>query len=363
MKKFLIFAFSLFASLTLSAKNVSVTVSPTTAIVLQKGKVIQPVRPGVYSLSVILGNAVFVAEADGYDPEQFIINLQSPSTLQVDLKPNRKNVSISASPRSSTIYVDGKECGKGAVDFTINKNEKKIIKIEEDGYDTVVKEINFHSQKDINMSFNIEMAQNRREVNVLVDAPAAEFYANGRLVAKGKNNATFSVYKDRDVELVVRAEGFLEYSRIIKFSENVSSYNLTQDMSVDEAYAASEPGADIANKRIEFMVNKNMTREDAIKRLKFRITNIFESLEVNDNSVGWYRTIWIVKPFAGGYYVRTRLEIKEVPDNGDGQLKFNFLLQSQITCKEHARDEDYSNWNRVLKEYMKLAVDLRNSVQ
>ncbi len=363
MKKFLFVVVAFVCSTLLSAKNVSVTVFPENAVVMQKGKVVQPVTPGVYSLTVGLWDYVFVAQADGYDSEQFIINLKSPSTMQVRLKPNRKQVSFSANPSSAVIYVDGRESGKGNVDFTIYKNETKIVRVEEDGYDTYIKRVSFNDQSDIKMSYDINLEQNRRDVNILVDAPAAEFWLNGVLVGKGKNTATITLYKGQYAELIIRAEGFLEYSRIMRFSENVSSYNLTQDMSIDEAYIASEPGADLANKRTEFMVKGKMTREDAIKRMKYYIGEIFETYEVNDNYSGWYRTVWNVEQYPGGKYIRTRVEIKEVPDNGDGQLKFKFLLQSQITTKEHAKDEDYHNWDRVLKKYVKLAMDLRHIVE
>ncbi len=364
MKKFLFVAFMLvFSTALLSAKNVSVTVSPENAIVMQKGKVIQPVTPGVYSLTVGLKEVVYAVQADGYDSEQFILNLKSPAAMQVKLKPNRKQVSFSADPKTATIYVDGRELGKGVVDFSINKNETKTVKVEQDGYDTYIKQVGFNDQSDIKMSYNVTMEQNRREVNILVDAPAAEFWLNGLLVGKGKNTATITLHKGQDAELVIRAEGFLEYSRIMKFSENVSSYNLTQDMSVDPAYTASEPGADIANKRTEFTVKNTMTREDAIKRMKYYIGEIFETYEVNDNYAGWYRTVWNVEEYHGGQYIRTRVEIKEIPDNGDGQLKFKFLVQSQRTTKEHAKDEDYKDWDRVLKKYAKLARDLRHIVE
>ena len=363
MRKILCLMLVLLGTVMLSAKNVSVTVFPETATVMLKGKVITPVTPGVYSLTVSIVDLVFVAQADGYDSQQFIINLKSPSTMQVHLNPNRKQVSISSEPNTATIYVDGREMGKGSVDFSINKYETKTIKVEKDGYDTYIKQVAFNDQSDINMSYNVSLEQNRREVNLLVDAPAAEFYLNSVLVGKGKNTATITLHKGQDAELVIRAEGFLEYSRIMKFSENVSSYNLTQDMSIDEAYAASEPGADLANKRTEFMVKSTMTREDAINRMKFYIGEIFETYEVNDNYSGWYRTIWNVEPYPGGQYIRTRVEIKEVPDNGDGQLKFQFYLQSQKTTKEHAKDEDYSKWHRVLKKYANLARDLRKIVE
>ncbi len=367
MKKLLLLAILIVCSVTsLSAKDISVTVSPEHATILQKGKVVQPVTPGVYSLKVgLFGSEVFTVQADGYDSQQFIVSSKSPATMQVTLKPNRKQVSFSAEPNTATIYVDGRESGKGVVDFTIHKNESKTVKIELDGYDTYIKHIGFNDQSDTKMSYNVALTPNRREVNILVDTKSAEFWYDGVLVANNGNNmATITLHKGKDAQLVIRAEGFLEYSRIMRFSENMTSYNLTQEMSVDQAWVSSEPGAAIANKRTEFTVNKNnMTREDAIRRMKYYIGEIFDTYEVNDNYSGWYRTIWNVEAYPGNQFIRTRVEIKEIPDNGDNQLKFKFLIQSQITNKEHAKDEDFKDWDRVLKKYSKLATDLRSIVE
>lgn len=365
MKKFLLLAICIICSAaSIYAKDVSVTVIPEHATIMHDGKVIQPVTPGVFNLKVgLFMTEVFTVQADGYDSHQFVLNSKSPASIQVTLKPNRKQVSFSAEPSTATIYVNGKELGQGAVDFEIRKNENKTVKVILDGYDTITKNIGFNDQKDINMAFGVTLTQNRKEVNILVDANAAEFYLDGVLIAKGNNTATATLHKGKDSQLVVRAEGFLEYSRILKFSENISSYNLTQEMAQDQAWVASEPGADIANKRTEFTVRGNMTREDAIKRMKYYIGEIFETYEVNDNYSGWYRTIWNVEAYPGSQYIRTRVEIKEIPDNGDGVLKFKFLIQSQITTKEHAKDEDYKNWDRILKKYMKLAMDLRHIVE
>lgn len=363
MKRILLLLSVLLVTVTLSAKDVTVTVFPTTATITSNGKPILPASDGNYTIKVGLIPQTFVVQADGYDTQQFVVDVKSRGSMQVKLQPNRKQVSFSAEPSTATIYVDGREMGIGMVNFTINKHESKTIKVVQDGYDTYIKQVAFDDQTDLHMSYNIEMVQNRRDVNILIDAPSAEFWVDGVLVGKGKNTASITLQRGKDVELIIRAEGYLEYTRIMKFSENVSSYNLTQDLSLDEAYVASEPGADIANKRTEFMVRGNMTREDAIKRMKYHIGEIFETYEVNDNYSGWYRTVWNVEQYPGGQYIRTRVEIKEVPDMGDGQLKFKFLLQSQITTKEHAKDEDYHNWDRVLKKYVKLAMDLRHIVE
>ena len=133
-------------------------------------------------------------------------------------------------------------------------------------------------------------------------------------------------------------------------------------MSVDQAYTASEPGAAIANKRTEFMIKGGMNREQAIQRMKYYISEVFETLEINDNVSGWYRTIWNEEEYKGRGTIRSRVEIKEVPDNGDGKLKYKFLLQSQISTISDPKDEDYHDWDRVLKKYVKLVTDIRSLV-
>ncbi len=368
LKKMFVFCVALSCVSILSAKNVQVSVTPTDAIVILKGKVVQPVSPGLYSIAVGLLDQAFTAQADGYDSEQFIINLKTPAAIQIDLKPNRKQVSVTCSPETADIYVNGRLMGKSPIDFNIHKGEQKSIMITADGYDKYIKTIGFYDQPGIKMSYNLDLVENRRNITVLVDAPAAEFYANGVLIVKGKSSATFPIYKDQDVQLVVRAEGYLEYSRIIQFQENVSSYNLTQDMVVDAAYAASEPGADIANKRMEIMVRKSMKRDEAIQRMKYYISELFETLEINDNVSGWYRTAWNQDTFSdkeiSDKIVRSRIEIKEIPDNGDGQLKFKLLLQSQVSTKiDQPKDEDFHAWGRVMKKYKKLLEDIKNLVE
>lgn len=345
----------------LQAMNVSVIVTPSDAVVMQKGKVIAPVSEGVYSLTVSIVDLVFTAQADGYDAQQFVVNLKSPKQMKVDLKPNRKEVSITTDPANAIIYVDGRESGIGVAEFSINKGETKTIKCVCDGYDNLIKHISFNDRPETKMSYNIPLRTNRREVTILVDVPSAEFYYDGKLVGKGKNSTSFPIYKGSDAELIIRAEGYMEYRRILNFYDNISSYNLTQDLAPDQAYAASEPGEDIANKRTEFMIKPGMTRDLAIQRMKFSISEAFGTLEINDNVSGWYRSIWNIEEYPIGT-IRTRVELKEVPDNGDGKLKYKFLIQSQIATKPHPNDEDFKDWDRILKKYATLARDIRNLV-
>jgi len=366
-KKTLLFVAALLCSAAISAKNVSVTVTPTNATLYQKGKVVQPVSPGVYSITVSIVDLVFAVQADGYDSEQFVINLKSPNTMKIELKPNRKHVAVTSDPKEAIIYVDGREAGQGQVEFNINKGESKTIKLMADEYDTYLKRINFNDQASVEMSYNVEMVRNTRTLNVIVDAPSAEFFADGILVTKGKNSAVFKIYKDKPVQLIIRAEGYQEYSKLIYFTEEASSLNLTKELTIDQAYTASEPGAAIANKRFEAMVKKTMSRDDAIQRMKYYISELFETLEINDNVSGWYRTAWNSEEYPDKI-IRSRIEIKEIPDNGDGQLKFKMLLQSQVAYKNSPDDnakknEDFRAWDRVLKKYSKLLSDIRNLIE
>ena len=144
---------------------------------------------------------------------------------------------------------------------------------------------------------------------------------------------------------------------MIYFNEDRNSINLTAELSIDQAYTASEPGAAIANKRFEVMVKKAMSRDDAIQRIKYYISELFETLEINDNVSGWYRTAWNMEQYPDKI-IRTRIELKEIPDNGDEKLKFKMLLQSQVSYTG-TREEDFRAWDRVLKKYSKLLSDIR----
>ncbi len=364
MKKSLILIATFCCSIAMFAKNVSVSVSPENAIVYQKGKIVQPVSPGVYSIQVSITDLVFAVQADGYDAEQFVINLKSPSTMKINLKPNRKSVSITSNPSTADIYVDGRLMGQSPIDFTINKGESKSILLVADEYDRYVKTINFNDQHDIKMAYNIEMVRNTRSVEVYVDVPAATFLVDGVVVSDGQNRATIKLFKDRAIKLNVKAEGYIEYSRVLNFNDDVPA-NLTKDLSPDQGYAASDPINDQANKPFTITVRKGMSREDAIQRMKYFLSEAFETLEINDNISGWYRSAWSLRLFKfEGYIVRTRVEIKEKPDNGDGLLQFKILLQSQIAYKtDGARDEDYKNWTRVLKEYNTMLSDIKNQIE
>ena len=214
------------------------------------------------------------------------------------------------------------------------------------------------------MEYNVEMVRNTRSALIRVDSPA-KFYVDGVVVAEGQKEASIKLLKDRPVRLNIVAEGYIEYSKLIYFDDEIPT-NMTSKLEVDKGYAASEPTADQANKPFIITVKKGMTRDEAIQRMKYFISEAFETLEVNDNVAGWYRTAWEIEVFKSeNYMVRSRVEIKEKPENGDGSLQFKILLQSQIAKgkTEGAKDEDYKPWERFLKKYSTMLVDIKNQVE
>ncbi len=361
LKKSLLFMAALMCAFTLSAKSVQITIEPASATLYQqKGKAVQPVSEGVYSITCSIVDLAFTAKADGYDSESFVVNMKSPKTMEIKLKPNRKHVTVTTDPKEAVIYVDGREAGQGQVEFDIHKGESKTIKLMAEEHDTYLKRINFYDQTSINMNYNVEMVRNTRTVNIRVDAPA-KFYVDGVVVSEGQKEASIKLLKERPIRLNIVADGYLEYSNLIYFEDDVPT-NMTSKLEVDEGYVASDPITENANKKFVITVRKGMSRDDAIQRMKYFISEKFETLEINDNISGWYRTAWTQKSFKG-YVVRTRVEIKERPDNGDGKLQYNMMVQSQIAYKKDPTDQDFTDWKRILKDYSTILSDIKYQVE
>ena len=227
-------------------------------------------------------------------------------------------------------------------------------------HDTYLKRINFSDFDQRNVEYNVEMVRNTRTVNIRVDAPA-KFYVDGVVVSEGQKEASIKLLKERPVRLNIVADGYLEYSELVYFNDDIPT-NMTSKLEVDEGYVASDPITDQANKKFVITVKKGMSREDAIQRMKYYISEKFETLEINDNIAGWYRTAWTTRAYKG-YIVRTRVEIKERPDNGDGKLQYNMMVQSQIAYKEEPSDHDFSDWKRILKDYSTILSDIKYQVE
>ncbi len=361
LKKSLLFVAALMCVVSLSAKTVRITIEPSNAqLFQQKGKQVTPIEKGVFDIPCSIVDLAFTAKAEDYDSQSFVVNLKSPKTMHIVLQLNKKHVVITSDPNDAKIYVEGREAGQGQAKFDILKGESKTIKLMAEEYDTYLKRINFSDFDQRNVEYNVEMVRNTRTVNIRVDAPA-KFYVDGVVVSEGQKEASIKLLKERPVRLNIVADGYLEYSELVYFNDDIPT-NMTSKLEVDEGYVASDPITDQANKKFVITVKKGMSREDAIQRMKYYISEKFETLEINDNIAGWYRTAWTTRAYKG-YIVRTRVEIKERPDNGDGKLQYNMMVQSQIAYKEEPSDHDFSDWKRILKDYSTILSDIKYQVE
>ena len=107
----------------------------------------------------------------------------------------------------------------------------------------------------------------------------------------------------------------------------------------------------------------DMDRDAALRTMMYYITNNFRNLDVNNYEAGWIRTKWNIDKFST-MQIRTRIELKQAPSDGDGLLKFDLLIESQKAAPNvEANDQNFKDWNLVLKKYKKISEDIRKSVE
>ena len=274
---------------------------------------------------------------------------------------------IYVTPSTATISHNGSVVGTGSYTTTLTDGYYSTFNLSADGYESQTATISYSDYK---TSYNYTLVPNRRTISVSVTPNTADIRKSGSVVGTG--NYQFTLSKGYYQELNLSAPNYLSKTVRIDYSDNQSSYNFS--LEEDQAMLVSVSGADIANKWMRIAVRKDMSREQALKSLKYYITDKFETLEVNDNMAGWVRTAWTITKFNSGT-VRTRLEIKEVPDDGSG-LSFKFFIASQyaeLNCgpnkvdigkirNELPNEECFKEWDRILKIYVKLYADMSNAV-
>ena len=171
-----------------------------------------------------------------------------------------------------------------------------------------------------------------------------------------------TIQKETPTKIRVECEGYMDVFSTINFYDNELNYDLGK-MPEDEFYnATAHNSSALANQRVSIKVNENMNREDALNAMIYYISRIFRNLEINNYNAGWIRTKWNYKKYPN-IQIRTRVEIQQVPFDGDG-LKFDVLIESQQADPNAGTDDqNFKEWNLLLKEYVKLSEDIRTAVQ
>lgn len=351
------------------AKTIQIAVKPeaaaSSAQILDAGRPISGAN-GLFTTELgFLKEKTLVVQADGFDTENIFVSFKhKQSVYEVMLKPNRKRLNITTSVPSSTIYVDGIEQGKGTASVNIKKDTRRSIKIVADGYDTFNTNVNFSDAPGLIINKDYKLVLNRKECYISVNQIGAKVYADGVLagVMTQDTPVKVTVHKGKPLGIRVTCAGFMDLTGTINFENALGLYNLG-DMPIDEAYnAIAHDSKDLANTYITIRVRDGIERDVALTNMKYYITNEFRNLEVNDNLAGWIRTKWNVDKYPT-MQVRTRIELKQVPSDGDG-LKFRLLIESQKAAADATlSDENFKDWDLLLKKYSKLSVDIRNAVE
>lgn len=370
MKKLLLVCCGLVIATLANAKKVQIIVKPVeaqaSAQVLEKGKVITGSN-GVFTGGVgFLKSKTYTIQADGFDPKKLEVRERDGiDVYEVTLEPNRKMVNFAAIPETATIYVDGEEMGNGFASFAINKNSSKSIRVMADGYDTYTTSVSFTSSPELVIKRECELTPNRKDVYISVLQDGARVFVDGQLVGtmENQNPVKYTIHKGRSVPVVIKKDGFMDEVSTISFLDKQTHYDFGS-MAADEAYNATDHrSSDIANKSVIITVRPGLDRNQAMINMKYYVTDMFRDIDVNDNLAGWIRTSWNVDKYPT-MQVRTRVELKQIPDDGSGLLKFKLLIESQKAAPNASLDpQNFSDWELLLRKYSDMSKDIRNAVE
>lgn len=376
MKKELFMLACLIAANFATAKTVMITVQPApakrTAQVYERGNAISGSN-GIFSVEIgLFQEKTLTITADGFDQETVFISYKNKAdNYEVTLKPNMKEVKVSTDVKTAKIYVDGvPEGGDGLAVFKIYKGSKKNIQIVADGYDTYNTTITFNQSPDLSFNVPCRLTANRKDVPITIsndEYAGAEVYVNG--ISKGVLSRTqpviIQVEKGEDAKVVVRKERYYDYSKTLTFDgseKDIKVDNLEEDESFTGSIGEEDGLMVTANKKQTMVVrNQNLTKEQIYAMIGQVLHEYFEDgFEQENYIIGYFRTQWYSKTFSrANKTVRTRVEIRQRPDDGTG-LSFMFTLQSEVHPADSKRDDDYKKWNRIVAEFKDLYVDIQS---
>ena len=178
----------------------------------------------------------------------------------------------------------------------------------------------------------------------------------GEQVAQGRYS--FSMDRDHYLTADVSRQGF--FSQTIRVDGTDAPGVRTVTLIEDDAWIASAPASDIANKNIRFRATSSKDDDEIWYTLIRYASDYFGDFTVNDKGAGWAKSTWVSRSFSK-IKVRSRLEIKRNP--GD-KKEFAIYLASEYTTKKDCSDDEcFKQWDRVLKTYVELPSALFTAVQ
>ena len=269
-------------------------------------------------------------------------------------KANAQKVSITTSPATAKIYVDGRLRGTGSFIIGVGKGDCLTVEVKEEGYmsevRTYCKRRGFDPPpKSDYIQLKADEALSSATVVVTSTPQTAKIYVNG--VVMGSGNLQVSVPYGECITVEVKEDGYIPEVRDYCKKKGLglppkSDYFKLQ---VDESYTSTIQ-SDIANKELVLNVKPGRTKEEAWKIIVSTILGKFDVLEMNDEKSGYLRTSWVGKIFKANT-VRMRVIIKQSTDE---PLSYKIKFISEYSGRSgtpFSADEQFAAFERILKTY------------
>lgn len=257
-------------------------------------------------------------------------------------------VGVSVAPADADIFINEKLVSKSSEDVIIHPNECVTVRVEKEGY-TSEEKVFCNSKKDPEPPVSYSFSLADRVVKVNTTPETAEIKMNGKIVGTGSYEV--KVPNNECAEVIVFKDGFISRKLNYCNSKEYQAPPVTDHIELveDEAYKTSV-STDMANVNVTIEVNKSVSEDEAWKLLSSIVMSEFDVLEVTDKETGYIRTAWQVQSFNNESTIRTRVIVKL----GDSDpLKYVLKIASEradkvVSVKD---DQDFEEWNRILKRY------------
>jgi len=270
-------------------------------------------------------------------------------------------VNVTAYPARSSILSDGVKMGEDSKQVIVPKGTCVTVTIAKEGYAKVEK-VYCNKENMPAPPINEVIALTDREVRINTTPENAQIKINGKIVSGKDLNLTIPENQCVDVE--VSKEGFDTQKRSYCNSPNTGSLPVTDHISLaeDEAWTSSIQ-SDQANINFSVSINPQLNEESAWKILSQIILDKFDILEITDRSTGYLRTAWHIKQFSNGTIVRTRVIVKQ---GNIEPLKYVVKIVSEISIVKNvsaSEDENFREWDRLLKTYKDIISEIQARLQ
>jgi len=194
----------------------------------------------------------------------------------------------------------------------------------------------------------------KKTIVVSASEEDAKIYKNGKFIGTGQ--VEIVIVSNSCATIEARKIGYL--TEKVKFCNNKYSAKPPKayffEMKRDDSYDASLR-SDIANNDIELKTSKS--EDEAWKLINQIVTSYFDVIEITDKETGYLRTAWIAQSFKQNT-IRTRFIVKQASSN---PLTYKMKLVSEFSGAAGTsikRDEQYREWDRVLRKYANIISEL-----